>query len=153
MSELRISSLSDLTVIASWIRSAELCEQWAGTSVGFPIQLDSLPEEIEFRHAESWCLLESGVLVGFGQIFPRADGRQHLAHLIVEPNFRGRGLGRQLTKRLLELALAKSPMLVSLNVSVANLTAISLYQSLGFRSANRPSSEPDSASQYMVHAA
>ena len=153
MNELRIARLPDLAVVADWIRSSELCHQWAGVRVGFPIQLARFPEEIEFRIAESWCLLESGSLVGFGQIVPKADNRQHLARLIVEPKSRGRGLGRQLTERLLDLALAKSPTSVSLNVFVDNLAAMNLYRSLGFCPVDRPSSEVDSTSQHMVHAA
>lgn len=119
----------------------------------FPIRVDRLPEEVEFRTAESWCLVKSGRVVGFGQVVPKPAERQHLARLIVDPQFRRRGLGRRLTERLLDRALAKSPAHVSLNVLVDNLPALNLYRSLGFRPADPPTGEGDSATQYMLHEA
>lgn len=153
MSELRAASLLDLSVVAGWIRSAELCRQWAGERVAFPIQNDRLPHEIEFEKAESWCLLEGGTILGFGQIVPKSASRQHLARLVIEPESRGQGLGRVLAEHLLELALAKSPSCVSLNVSANNPAAVALYRSLGFRPAERPEGELESTSEYMEHAA
>jgi ribosomal protein S18 acetylase RimI-like enzyme len=150
MSELRAAGSPDLAVVADWIRSAELCRHWAGARVGFPIQLDRLAEEIEFRHAESWCLTGDAGVVGFGQIVPKADARRHLTRLIVDPQARRRGLGRRLTELLVERALAGFAASVSLNVFVDNLPALNLYRSLGFRPAERPADDEDSAAQYML---
>lgn len=150
MRELRTAHLDDLAIIAGWIDSAELCLLWAGAKVGFPIQLDRLSEEIGFRDSDSWCLMERGRLAAFGQIISMGGNQQHLARLIVDPNCRGEGVGRQLAERLLGLALAKSPSSVSLNVFIDNNSAVNLYRSLGFRPVGPPTSEAGSMSQRMV---
>ncbi len=152
MNGFRIASLTDLARVATWISSLELCTLWAGGTVSFPIQLDRLTEEVDFRNSESWCLFLDGDLVGFGQIMPMADARQHLTRIIVDPKFRGRGLGRHLTKHLLDQAYAKSPSSVSLNVNLQNQAAVKMYRKLGFCGADRDDSEPRSSVEHMVHA-
>ena len=152
MSELVSASIPDLATVASWIHSAELCHQWAGVRVRFPIQVGLLATEIEFRIADSWCLAENEQVVAFGQIIPKAESRLHLARLIVSPMYRGRGLGRALAGQLLERALARSPERVSLNVFPDNVAAVALYRSLGFRRIERPASELESTSHYMERA-
>lgn len=149
MIELRSASVFELAIVANWITSAESCLQWAGTRVTFPIQLNRLSEEIGSHTAESWRLTDGHKPVAFGQIFSKADNRQHLARIIVAPTHSGHGFGRELTDQLLRLALAKSPTRVSLNVFADNIAAMNLYLSLGFRPADRPQNEVGSTSQYM----
>lgn len=153
MLQLRAAGPADLAVVAGWVRSAEACRHWAGARVAFPVQLHRLADQIEFGEAESWCLPGDTGVVGFGQIVPKADARQHLARLIVDPHARGRGVGRALAERLLERALAKGALTVSLNVFDDNHPALSLYRSLGFRSAARPAGTEDSPAQYMLYQA
>ena len=150
MSDFRSAELSDLAELASWIETAELCRQWAGTRVNFPIQLERLAEQIEFADADSWLLLRDGRPVGFGQIVPKPGGRLHLARLLVAPKIRGNGLGRELSERLVRIAQERSPSSISLNVFRENRVAVSLYQRLGFEPASRPESELDSSSRYMT---
>lgn len=151
MTELRLVRVSDLYSVASWISSAADCRQWAGERVRFPVQLDQLPDEIEFENAESWGLFLREALIGFGQVVPKPLLRVHLARLIVAPNSRGRGVGRELTEHLLTIAYAKSPASVSLNVFPDNFAAVRLYRDLGFCPGERPPGELPSGSQYMVH--
>lgn len=151
MAELRTTRMSDLTVVASWVDTPELCWWWAGASVRFPIDLERLPDEIRFSQVASWSLVEQETLVGFGQFVPKPDNRLHFSRVIVAPESRGKGLGRQLAEQLLQRALAQSPAIVSLNVNTKNVVAIELYQSLGFRPAKRPVSEKDAGHVYMVY--
>ena len=83
--------------------------------------------------------LEGTELIGTAGL--AREGHVKLAHkafiwgVYVAPRFRRQGVGRQLVTQALEHA-AKVPGLrqVNLGVNVANAAAISLYESLGFRS-------------------
>jgi len=55
-----------------------------------------------------------------------------LTRLFVREDFRGRGLGRELVHRLLQEAHSRGATKALLQVSAENVTAIKLYESLGF---------------------
>jgi ribosomal protein S18 acetylase RimI-like enzyme len=153
MYDLRSATHSDLLKTASWIEDAEDARLWSGSRVSFPVQLSSLARDLEFEVADSWCLEIRGEVAAFGQIVPKANGRRHLARLIVDPGRRGGGLGRILAKALVESARQSTQTSVSLNVDPGNAAALALYTSLGFRESDRPPDEPPSRSFYMEHAA
>jgi ribosomal protein S18 acetylase RimI-like enzyme len=89
-------------------------------------------------------------MAAFGQLVPKAGGRQHLATIIVDPVVRRRGHGEAFVRALLAHAAAQCSV-ISLNVDEQNVAAITLYQRLGFADAPRPSDEPQSlGSRYMI---
>lgn len=146
------AEVGDLSVVASWLRSARECELWSGSRVGFPVDVPKLPEALEWASSRSWVAVSATTHAGFGQVVSKAAGRLHLARLITNPTLRGQGVGRTLAERLLSEARRESPPVVSLNVAAGNTPAVALYQSLGFVEAARPVDEPRSESVYMVHA-
>ena len=152
MHELRASTTDDLINAASWMRSAEDCQLWAGARLSFPVDATTVPTALEFDVAESWGLYQEGSLVALGQIVPKPDGRLHLARLIVAPNRRGSGIGRSLAAHLLRIALKSGARAVSLNVDPSNAPAISLYTGLGFSESPRPEDEAKSTALYLQHA-
>ena len=152
MVRLRESQASDLSNVAAWIESASACRLWCGTRVLYPIDLSSLPEALQYSVSDSWTATSGGVVVAFGQLVPKAKGRLHLARLITAPDRRGTGLGRLMTSHLLEVARARNPSAVSLNVFPENVSALNLYKSLGFAAATRPHEERESSSVYMEYA-
>lgn len=141
---------ADLNPVASWLKTERDCRLWSGSRVSFPVDLTSLPDEIEFEIARSWCAEVDGRLGGFVQLVPKPLGRLHLARLIVAPGERGRGLGRWLAGRMVDLAHSSSSAL-SLNVDPANAPALAVYKRLGFLVMARPADEPPSTSLYMEH--
>ena len=151
MTELRVSLLGDLAVVASWIGSESECRLWCGTRVAYPIDLRTLPDALEYSLGESWTATSNGVVVAFGQLIPKPGPRLHLARLVSAPDQRGRGLGRFVAVHMLEIALARRPFAISLNVVPENKQARTLYESLGFVLATRPPEEPESPSVYMEH--
>jgi len=62
-----------------------------------------------------------------------AAGSIELVYLGIDPDFRGKGLGRALLARALDAASRRSERRVSLAVDEANTPALSLYARFGFR--------------------
>lgn len=69
--------------------------------------------------------------VGYG-IMSIGAGEAHILNLCVRTPMRGRGIGRTLLRRLLDLAAQAGMDDAFLEVRPSNLAAIRLYQSLGF---------------------
>jgi ribosomal protein S18 acetylase RimI-like enzyme len=148
-SRLEAASVSDLTEVCGWIRSAEDCRLWLGARLEFPIDAAKAPAALEFDIATSWKLVEHDKTVAFGQIVPKERARLHFARLIVEPERRGTGFGRLLVRALLDVTKPMSGHVVSLNVIASNTQAIGLYRSFGFVEVDRPADEPASTSIYL----
>lgn len=72
-----------------------------------------------------------GEIVAYGVLAVGA-GEAHILNLCVLEDLRGRGLGRQMLKLLLERAAEAGAGDVFLEVRPSNTLAISLYQSVGF---------------------
>ena len=73
------------------------------------------------------------VIIGFGQILPRGHKVLHLARLIVDPELRGQGIGRDLCIALMNMGASKHDTeYFTLNVYESNKAWIRIYQSLGF---------------------
>src|SRR5436190_24402461 len=111
---LQPATLSDLTTVASWIRSPRDCELWAGWRVQFPIHLDSLPAAIGFDGTNAFSFFLLSRLVAFGQVVTKSAQRKHLARLIVSPLHRRQGHGEALVRGLLSIARENECRRVSL---------------------------------------
>jgi diamine N-acetyltransferase len=130
--------------VATWIESARDCERWAGPRVSYPLDLDQLAAQIAMDDALNVALLDEGGLVGFGQALPRGCERAHLTRIIVRPDARGVGLGRELTQALLDRAAAAGMTTATLYVYRDNAGATHLYEALGFEQAASPPGEQPS---------
>jgi|GEM_PF-1324165 len=137
----RRAGLEDLREIAAWITTPRECELWAGPRLPFPPDLDLLPADIDLFNADSVAMVEDGRLTGFGQVIYMDIHRAHLARIIVAPDRRGCGYGRELVRELLRRAQRHGYALVSLYVDRDNRRALSLYAGFGFRQAQRPPGE------------
>jgi ribosomal-protein-alanine N-acetyltransferase len=80
---------------------------------------------------ECWVLEDAGQIVGYG-VLSCAAGEAHLLNVCVNPDWQGRGLGRLLVRRLLDLARWHHSQQVYLEVRPSNPGAIALYVSEGF---------------------
>lgn len=133
----RHATEADAAIVASWIRTPRDCEFWAGPDFPFPASLDTFVEKLQVRSTTSVCLVEESV-VAFGQLADKGDGRAHLGKIIVAPEARNRGHGRQLVKELLRIAGQRRFRVVGLNVQFENDAAIRMYRGLGFGFSQRP---------------
>ncbi len=134
----RPAKSADLPLVVSWLRNAVDCRRWAGTGVSFPPTTASLIREISFTPDNSFSLDEKDELVGFGQLIRKTKRRLHTSRVIVTPQRRGNGLGRNLCRALIERTLELGYPRISLYVYQDNPAAFNLYQSLGFREMDRP---------------
>ena len=66
-----------------------------------------------------------------------AAGECHVLNLCIDPELRGKGLGRYLMKHLLDLARHHKAEMVFLEVRPSNRHAIALYESMGFNEVGR----------------
>lgn len=90
-----------------------------------------------------WVMEENGHIVAYGVLSVGA-GEAHVLNLCVAPQHQGRGLGRRMLRRLVELARWHRCERVFLEVRVSNLGAQRLYDSEGFNEiGRRPNYYPD----------
>lgn len=80
---------------------------------------------------ECWVLERSAEIIGYG-VLSVGGGEAHILNLCVAPAEQGRGHGRRLLARLLDLARWHRSERVFLEVRPSNATAIALYESAGF---------------------
>lgn len=73
-----------------------------------------------------------GALAGYGGFWLVLD-EAHITSVTVRNTFRGRGLGRILTQRLLDVARQSGARMATLEVRASNTVARNLYVSFGFR--------------------
>ncbi|WP_157982834.1 GNAT family N-acetyltransferase [Aliidiomarina minuta] len=132
--ELRAAEASDLVTILNWVANERECQMWAGPAICYTATPELIWSDIHASQESSFVLLNTHTaLAGFGQLRLRAEQGVHLARLIVDPELRGQGIGKQLCRALMKEGTEKhkAPHF-TLNVYESNKGAIKLYQSLGF---------------------
>lgn len=133
---MRIAKISDFETISSWIPDAAAARRWAGPLLSFPFAAADLPAALAIPGCEtsSLCLVnDDQAPLGFGQYWVFQVDAVHLGRIIVDPNARGRGLGRRLCQQLIEAAIeATRAKAVTLRAYRDNATAVALYESMGF---------------------
>lgn len=147
----RQATIDDLPEIATWIRSRQECEFWAGPYLAYPLDMELLPADLDLFTSDSLVLLQDEQLLAFGQLQEKDAHNGHLARLIVNPDQRRRGYGRSLVEKLLQHARGKGFRSITLNVDRENHAAQAMYLRLGFRHTRRPDCEYASPqSDYMI---
>lgn len=82
-------------------------------------------------HDGTGLWLEDGRLLGYGWI-SCAVGEAHILNITIDPAVQGRGYGRRLLRRLLDVARWYRAEQVYLEVRMSNAVAAGLYRSMGF---------------------
>ena len=145
-----LATVSDLEVVASWIKTRQDCELWAGGRVSFPIDRRVLPACIQFDETNAWTWRHMSTPVAFGQLIVKERRRGHIARVIVHPCSRRLGYGAMLVHALVDEARDQMLERVSLNVDASNVCALALYRRLDFVDVDRPKEEPPrTGSRYM----
>ena len=130
--KLRQATKSDLETVIKWIPDARSCMLWAGPKVMFPIELGQLYDALEFNRNHTYSLSDEKYLLGLGQVRMFENKRGHLSRIIVNPESRGKGIGRIFCAELINKAKQLECKTISLNVNKDNKIAQRLYKKLGF---------------------
>ncbi|PKM86107.1 MAG: ribosomal-protein-alanine N-acetyltransferase [Firmicutes bacterium HGW-Firmicutes-12] len=77
---------------------------------------------------------DPSMIVGYGGMWIIID-EAHITNIAVEPAYRGKKLGEQILKGLMELAKLKRVARMTLEVRVSNDDAQKLYKRIGFKPA------------------
>ncbi|MET1254064.1 GNAT family N-acetyltransferase [Aliikangiella maris] len=137
--QLILANQSQIAQLLVWFNTEAATRAWAGPKVHYPLILSQLIEDINDTQSQDYALVdEKGQLKGFGQILSRF-GNQHLGRIVVNPKYRGQGIGHQLVTRL--LTKTNPAFTRSLLVYKDNLAALQLYQKLGFQRTLPPNDE------------
>lgn len=83
-----------------------------------------------------WVMVENERVLGYG-IVSAAAGEAHILNVCVAPEAQGRGHGRRLVQRLIDLSRWHRVERVFLEVRPSNPRAIALYHDLGFNEIGR----------------
>jgi len=94
-----------------------------------PWPMKGLQESLQNHVA--YVLEQDGAVIGFAFV-QRILDEAHLLDIALAPSHRGKGLGRELLRQLMDEVLVSGVTIWFLEVRVSNVTAISLYQSLGY---------------------
>lgn len=99
----------------------------------FPLTPAQLQGAIAQR-SDSTVVELDGAVVAFANFYRWAQGSCAIGNVIVAPAARGRGVGRYLIERMIELAFAKHQAAeVTVSCFNGNVAGLLLYPSLGFR--------------------
>ncbi|SHG26989.1 Acetyltransferase (GNAT) family protein [Microbulbifer donghaiensis] len=137
--ELVTATEEHLRTLMQWLPDAGACKQWGGPSFRYPFTTETFLEDCRWPELASYTLVDSaGAPSAFGQYYERL-GHCHLGRLIVAPQARGCGLGKQLIRQLVgtgcdALHLDRCSLFVLRN----NGAALALYQGLGFTLSEYP---------------
>jgi ribosomal protein S18 acetylase RimI-like enzyme len=109
--------------------------------LGYPADVAELPGRLDRLRAtgdDAFVAVSDGAVVGLATVHSRAVLHAprpvaQLTALVVPPEARGRGIGRELVRWGIEACRDRGAMDVFLSVEGENRGALRLYESLGFR--------------------
>lgn len=151
MLNLRLAHETDMRLIMHWITDELSCRTWAGPGFNFPFTWESFIDDIGFHTIETFVLVTNmDQPIAMGQLMHR-DNRLHLARILVHPEHRGKGYGRQLCEKLMKEGSDRhGNNSFSLNVYRFNTVAKKLYDSLGFIISPDQRNAPSPDSIFMI---
>jgi putative acetyltransferase len=121
------------------VRARDLFVEYAG-SLGFDLSFQNFDRELEELPGEyaspRGCLILAvldGECAGCAALRDLGDRQAEMKRLYVRPRFRGSGLGKLLTLRLIDEARKRQYSCIRLDTVPSMQRAIALYRSLGFK--------------------
>ncbi len=140
--KLSAATEADISLLMSWFSTGRSVDLWGGPNFRYPFTPGSFHEDVHWREMNTYSLVDgSGEMLAFGQFYER-HGRINLARLVVSPDRRRQGIGKQLVNRLMEQGRKDiRRQEYSLYVYKDNHPAKACYMSLGFEEAEYPEND------------
>ncbi|AKI97653.1 GNAT family N-acetyltransferase [Kosmotoga pacifica] len=141
--ELKMFERNDFERLIGWIESPEFLFQWAGTIFSYPLDELQLEEYIQgaegvqpIRRIFKAVDINANTVVGHIEL-NNIDLRNKVARisrvLVGEPSMRGKGVGAQMIRKLLEIGFNQLGLhRIELLVFDFNKAAIRCYEKVGF---------------------
>lgn len=121
--------------VAGWVRDPREA-YWLAPRTAPPITADKIRSWEQMGRQQLVLLADGGEPVAYGELNVLNLSRRSwwLGHLIVDPQQRGRGYGKELTRRLLDRAFdMHAARSVTLVVFEENVAAVAAYRAVGMR--------------------
>ncbi|MGH3346292.1 MAG: GNAT family N-acetyltransferase [Nocardioides sp.] len=122
------------TLVSSWAPTPEEVRSWCARAEA-PVPPDVVAGWSTAEDVEAFLLLDVGSPVAYGELWlDEEEGEVELARLLVVPERRGQGVGRELTRQLAAAARKHHPELdtVCLRVRPENEAGHRAYTAAGF---------------------
>ncbi|MEZ8826082.1 GNAT family N-acetyltransferase [Vibrio amylolyticus] len=131
--EFKEFSESQAHQLTTWFQTKQQFLLWGGFIFNWPLKTDELITHSKLSGLDFYTLNDGDTLLGFIELVRVSHTEMRLCRVVVTPNIRGQGLGKQLVKSAVEhIKNNTSCTTVTLAVFSANELAFHCYQSLGF---------------------
>jgi RimJ/RimL family protein N-acetyltransferase len=110
--------------------------QFAGPVFDYPLSWEQLEKHLANDRRQVYAAIRPATteMIGMGELYWDAEDKPRLCRILVSPDERGKGFGKQIVLDLLELAFANAAVKkVSLNVYDFNTSAIKCYEQCDFK--------------------
>ena len=140
--KLKVATEADVSHLMSWFPTARSVDIWGGPMFRYPYTPETFHEDVRWRQIDTYCLFDPAEdMLAFGQIYER-HGRINLARLVVSPDRRGQGIGKQLVALLMQEGRESFPLQAySLYVYKDNYPAKACYTDMGFEEHQFPAGD------------
>ncbi len=140
--KLSAATEADIRRLMSWFPNGRSIDLWGGPGFRYPFTSESFTQDVHWREMNTYCLSDgSGEMLAFGQVYER-HGRINLARLVVSPDRRRQGIGKQLVSCLMEQGRKDiRRQEYSLYVYKDNHPAKACYIGMGFEETEYPEND------------
>ena len=134
----------DDEVLVSWFATPAELRLFAGESLRWPLDARQLRLIRADTTLRAWTAVDGELIIGHIELtWLSQAGWGRLARVALAPQWRGRGLGRELVEAALAKARAAGMRGVDLRVYAANAAARATYAAAGFVDVGADRSQPD----------
>ncbi|MDF1811517.1 MAG: GNAT family protein [Verrucomicrobiales bacterium] len=131
--ELRKYIPKDFDTLKRWVPNERFMLRWAGPSLDYPLTVEQFESHLSNENIHGYSLAKDDTHVGYGEICKTSETSAMICRVIVSDNMRGKGYGKILSSRLVEVAFEEHSLKdLYLNVFDFNEAAIKCYQDIGF---------------------
>ena len=135
---------SDIPRLISWIDSKETLIQFAGTAFDFPLEFDQFVSNLNEENRNVYKAIVKDQVIGHAELLFNSNHSVKICRVFIGENKeRGKGYGTEIMKKLVQLSFDEFKVReIELNVYEWNITAIKLYEKLGFKHTSKYSESP-----------